>query len=60
MDDVRKMAQELEGEEKYCLQNLTDSGDIRRDGFTSCSKAELNEMLAAAREYVPGAQLRGV
>ncbi|MBQ1891323.1 MAG: anaerobic ribonucleoside-triphosphate reductase activating protein [Firmicutes bacterium] len=60
VDDVRKMAKELEGEEKYFLQNFTDSGDILRDGFTSCSKAELNEMLAAAREYVPGAQLRGV
>ncbi|MBQ2312300.1 MAG: anaerobic ribonucleoside-triphosphate reductase activating protein [Firmicutes bacterium] len=59
-DDVRKMAQELEGEEKYFLQNFTDSGDILQGGFTSCSKAELEEMLAVAREYVPGAQLRGV
>ena len=60
LDDVRKMAQELEGEEKYFLQNFTDSGDILQGGFTSCSKAELEEMLAVAREYVPGAQLRGV
>jgi pyruvate formate lyase activating enzyme len=60
LEDVRKMAQELEGEEKYFLQNFTDSGDILQGGFTSCSKAELEEMLAVAREYVPGAQLRGV
>ncbi|MBQ9825808.1 MAG: anaerobic ribonucleoside-triphosphate reductase activating protein [Firmicutes bacterium] len=60
LDDVRKMAQELKGEEKYFLQNFTDSGDILQGGFTSCSKAELEEMLAVAREYVPGAQLRGV
>ncbi len=60
VDDVRRMAQELEGEEKYFLQSFTDSGDILTEGCSPCSKEELDEMLAAAREYIPGAQLRGV
>ena len=60
VDDVRTMAQELEGEEKYFLQSFTDSGDILTEGCSPCSKETLNEMLAAAREYIPGAQLRGV
>ena len=59
-EDVRRMAQELEGEQKYFLQSFTDSGDILTEGCSPCSKETLNEMLAAAREYVPGAQLRGV
>lgn len=59
-DDVRRMAKELEGEDKYFLQSFTDSGDILAEGCSPCSREELDEMLAAAREYIPGAQLRGV
>ena len=60
VDDARRMAQELEGEDKYFLQSFTDSGDILAGGCSPCSKEELDEMLAAAREFLPGAQLRGV
>ena len=56
--------------EKYFLQSFTDSGDILGDKdrgtakadppFTAHSKETMQEMLKAAREYVPKTQLRGL
>jgi len=60
VDDIRAIARTLAGVPKYFLQSFTDSGDILGGGFSAHSKQTMEEMLAAAREFVPGTQLRGL
>ena len=60
VDDIREIAEILTGEKKYFLQSFTDSGDILNGTFTAHSKETMQEMLKAAREFVPGTQLRGL
>ena len=60
VDDIRAIARDLAGEEKYFLQKFEDSGDILATGYSAHSKEVMQEMLKAAQECVPGAQLRGM
>ena len=60
VEDIRAIARTLAGVPKYFLQCFEDSGDILGGEFTACSKDTMNEMLAAAREFVPNTQLRGM
>ena len=57
---VREAAELVAGAEHYFLQSFKDSGDILRPGLSAFSQQELQQLLAAAREQVPAAQLRGV
>ena len=57
---IRNLAQMIAGEEKYFLQNFVDSGQLIDANTRGCSREEMEEMLAAAREFVPGTELRGI
>lgn len=50
----------IAGAPRYFLQGYVDSGDILGTDVTPCSKAEMEQCLAAVRPYVPAAQIRGV
>lgn len=59
-EDIRAIAREIRGAKGYFLQAYRDSGDILKGGCSRHTDAELHGLLAAAREYVPCAELRGV
>ena len=45
---------------RYFLQNFKDSGDLLTHSCTGCSPSEMQALLAAVRQYIPSAELRGV
>lgn len=59
-DSISEASQLIKGAKRYFLQNFVDSGDLIGSSMTGYSKEELNILLAAAREYVPNAQIRGI
>lgn len=61
IEDIKEIACELASNDKYFLQCFTDSGDVLQGPvFTAHSADTMNQMLSAAREYVPTTQLRGI
>ena len=58
-EDFEDIARWLAGEERYFLRSFRDSGDIISDGFSACTREEMEHFLAIVRETVPLAQLRG-
>ena len=59
-EDFRDIGDWLSGEERYFLQAFKDSGDIISEGYSACSREEMEHFLAIVRQTVPGAALRGV
>lgn len=59
-DCIRELASLIKGEQKYFLQNFIDSGALIDPACVGFSKEEMVLLLNAAREYVQGAQLRGI
>lgn len=61
VEDFRLMGKWIEGTKRYFIQCFEDSGDILNNmGFSAPSDSELSAFLAAAQEFVPVAQLRGI
>ncbi len=60
IEDMRSIAQWLQGTPKYFLQNFVDSGMLIDSTCRGVSKAEMQAMLEVVREYIPSAQLRGI
>lgn len=58
--DIEALAKEIRGAEKYFIQNFVDSGDLLGGGMTALPRETLDQMLTAARKYIPKAELRGV
>lgn len=58
-DDIDAIGRWIRGARAYFLQPFKDSGDIIKDGFSSYSEAEISDLLAIARVYIPNAQIRG-
>lgn len=58
-DDIDAIGRWISGARAYFLQPFKDSGDIIKDGFSSYSEAEISDLLAIARVYIPNAQIRG-
>ena len=56
---IRDLARWIQGAPRYFIQNFEDSGDLIGTGMTAFDDQELNTLLAAAREYVPEARIRG-
>lgn len=50
----------IQGAKRYFIQSFKDSGDIISEGCSAVSRGTLEKMLAAARRFVPSAELRGV
>lgn len=58
---VREMAEWISGAKKYYLQQYKESGDIiNNEGLSAFNEEEMNALRAAAAEFVPAVQLRGV
>ena len=60
IEDMRSIARWLQGTPKYFLQNFVDSGMLIDSTCKGVSKAEMQEMLSAVREFIPAAELRGI
>ncbi len=60
VEDMRSIAQWLQGSPKYFLQNFVDSGMLIDSTCKGVSKSEMQEMLCAVREFIPTAELRGI
>jgi len=60
IEDMRSIARWLQGTPKYFLQNFVDSGMLIDSTCKGVSKAEMQEMLSAVREFIPTAELRGI
>lgn len=58
--DIAEAARLVGDGEKYFIQRFVDSGNLIGTGCSSFSEEESLELLAAAREFVPGAELRGI
>ena len=59
-EDLEEIGRWLQGAERYFIQCYTDSGDLIQEGFSPCSREELDLLLAAVRPFIPAARLRGV
>ncbi len=57
--DFHAMGNLIKGAEHYYLQSFTDRDTVPFGNLHAPSKEDLQNYLAIAREYVPGAQLRG-
>ncbi len=57
--DFGAIGEWIRGARAYFLQPFKDSGDLIEDGFSSYSEAEISELLALVRTYIPNAQIRG-
>lgn len=58
-EDFERIGERIEGAERYFIQNFRDPGTGRARGLSPCGRGELERFLAAARKYVPAAELRG-
>ena len=59
-EDLIKVAKMIKGCKNYYLQNFVDSGRCIKEGLSSCSKEELEDMCNAVKEIIPNVQLRGI
>ncbi len=59
-DSIRELTSLIKNEKKYFLQAYKDSENIMVQGLSGFDTDELHNLLAAARENVPDAQLRGI
>ena len=59
-DDFRQIGRRIRGTERYFIQCFKDSGHVLETGMSAPTRDQLDAFLAAAREYIPSAELRGV
>ena len=57
--DIGALAAWIAGAPRYFIQPFVDSGDLVGGGMSAPSHQKLEEMLAAARQFVPAAAIRG-
>jgi pyruvate formate lyase activating enzyme len=60
VSDFIEIGEWLSGAKRYFIQQFIDSGDIISEGLEAFSKEEMQKLLAAVREYIKTAELRGV
>lgn len=60
-ESIRGAAEWIAGAKEYYLQQFKDSGDVLHiEGLGAFDEQEMRALCAAAAQYVPSAQLRGV
>ncbi len=59
-NSIRKLTTLIKNEKNYFLQPYRDSENVMIQGLKGFEAVELQKLLAAARENVPAAQLRGI
>ncbi len=60
VSDFQEIGKWLIGAKRYFIQQFIDSGDIISEGLNAFSKEEMLKLLAAVREYIPTAEIRGL
>ncbi len=60
VSDFQEIGKWLSGAKRYFIQQFIDSGDIISEGLNAFSKEEMLKLLAAVREYIPTAEIRGL
>lgn len=60
VDDIERLAQWIQGTERYFLQNFVDSGMLIDSSCKGVSKATMYEMLEKVKKYIPDAKIRGI
>ena len=59
-ESFRKIGEWIRGAKRYFLQKFTDRDTVPFEGFHAPSDEQMKLYRAVAREYIPGAELRGV
>ena len=59
-EDFREIGRWIEGDHKYFLQAFSDSGELLEEGLHGVPKPEMEAFAAAAAEFLPHVELRGV
>jgi len=59
-EQIRGLADWLEGAQRYFLQSFVDSGDTLMPGFSAFPPSEMQHFLEIVQKRVPTAQLRGI
>ncbi len=65
-EDIEELACSIKGEKAYYIQPYVETGDViglhlkEPVHFSAPSNEKLNEMLKAARKYIPNAMIRGL
>ena len=58
--DFEQIAKQVEGSEKYFLQNFVDSGELLNgEGLSELPRGELEKALEGAKKIIPQAKIRG-
>ena len=60
VESIADAAEWIRGAKRYFLQNFIDSGNLIGTGIEGVSKEEMEQMRAAAAQYVVHTELRGV
>ncbi len=60
IEDIIAIGHWIMGEERYFLQQFVDSGEVMEQGLSAPSDEQMHEFLNAEREFIPGAELRGL
>ena len=59
-EDFEKIGEWLKGDEKYFLQNFTDSEFVLQKGLGSHSRETLRSFADIVRKNVPNVEIRGI
>jgi pyruvate formate lyase activating enzyme len=59
-EDLLEIAEWIRGCRHYYLQQYNDGPNVIQPGWSAYSETEMKELLAAVKEIVPEAELRGV
>ena len=58
--EFEKIAKQVEGSEKYFLQNFVDSGDLLNgEGLSQMPREDLEKALVGAKKIIPQTKIRG-
>ena len=58
--EFEKIAKQVEGSEKYFLQNFVDSGDLLNgEGLSQMPREDLEKALGGAKKIIPQSKIRG-
>ncbi len=59
-EDIEKLAQWIQGTEKYFLQNFVNSGNLIDNTVSGVSRDIMREMLKIVKKYISTAEMRGM
>ena len=59
-EDIKKIAEWINGAPKYFLQNFIDSGDIIKNNLSAVSNETLDLMQSYAQDMIPKVEKRGI